>query len=154
MGEVLLVFEGVGLGEDASATVAEERDFAQVESLADRFYVFDHGLDGVKARVLKALGAAGAALVNEDKAVGAGQRKQVRQKVGVVGAGTAVDDDQRGALAEGHVIDEDSVGVNETLLLGVDGGGGLGSGCGCGESVKGCQQSCFHANHGNASMIE
>ncbi len=84
------------------------------------------GFDGVKARVLKALGAAGAALVNEDEAVSAGQRKQVRQEVVVAGAGTAMEDDERGAGAEGHVIDEDAVGVNEALLLGVDGGGGLG----------------------------
>ena len=100
--------------------------------------------------VLKALGSAGAALVNEDEAVGAGQREQVGEKVSVVGAGAAVDDDQRGACAEGYVVDEDAVGVNETFLLGVDGGGGLGMGDGCGKSENGCQESCFHANHGNA----
>ena len=47
MGEVLLVFEGVGLGEDAAATVAEKRDFAQVEGYAHVLNVFDHGFDGV-----------------------------------------------------------------------------------------------------------
>jgi len=126
MGEVLLVFEGVGLGQDAAATVAEERDFAQVKGHAHVLDVFDHGLDGIFARVLKALGTAGAALVDEDEAVGAGQREQVRQKVSVVGAGSAMDDDQRGACAEGHVIDEHAVGVDKTFLLGINGGSGLG----------------------------
>jgi hypothetical protein len=37
-----------------------------------------------------------------------------------------MDDDQRGAVAEGLVIDEHAVGVDKTVLLGVDGGGGLG----------------------------
>ena len=75
MGEVLLVFEGVGLCEDAAVAVAEKRDFAQVEGLANGFNVFNHVFNGVEAYVLQALGIAGAALVNEDEAVGAGKRE-------------------------------------------------------------------------------
>ena len=40
----------------------------------------------------------------------------------MAGAGTAVQDDQRVTVAEGHVVDEHAVGVDEALLLGVDGG--------------------------------
>ena len=36
-----------------------------------------------------------------------------------------MDDDQRGAFTKGYVIDEHAVGVDKSLLLGVDGGGGL-----------------------------
>jgi len=136
VGEVLLVLEGVGLGEDAAIAVAEERDFAQVESLTDGFDVLDHGFDGVEASVLEALRAAGTALVNEDEAVGARQWEQVGQKVSVVGAGAAVDDDKRGSATEGHVIDENAVGVNETFLLGIDGGDGLGGGERCRERTR------------------
>jgi len=68
---MLLVFERVGLGEDAAATVAEEVDFAQVERDANGFNVVGHGLDGVLGDVLEALGFAGAALVDKDEAVGA-----------------------------------------------------------------------------------
>jgi hypothetical protein len=49
MGEVLLVLEGVGLSEDAAATVTEEGDFAEVEGHAHGFDVFDVRFDGVEA---------------------------------------------------------------------------------------------------------
>ena len=88
--------------------------------------VLDVALDGVEAGVLQALGAAGAAFVDEDEAVSAGQRQQPGQEVVVAGAGTAMQDDQRRAVAEGLVVDEHAVGVDEALLLGVD--GGLGGG--------------------------
>jgi hypothetical protein len=81
VGEVLLVLEGVGLGQDAAATVAEEGDFAQVEGHAHVLNVLDVGLDGVAAGVLQALGAARAALVDEDEAMGAGQRQKPGEPV-------------------------------------------------------------------------
>ena len=74
------------------------------------------------ADVLEALGLAGAALVDKDEAVGAGQGQQPGQKVGVVCAGTAVEDNQRRAFAEFNVVDEHAVGVDVALVLGVDGG--------------------------------
>jgi hypothetical protein len=61
-------------------------------------------------------------------------------------------DDQRGAGAEGHVVDEDAVGVNEALLLWVD--GGLDDGWGGkdgGEKQSESEAQIFHAHENTAT---
>ena len=98
------------------------------EGDADGFDVVGHVLDGVLGHVLQALGLAGAALVDEDEAMGASQRQQPGQEVGVVGARTAMEDDERRAFAEFDVVDEHAVGIDEAGLLRVDGGCGPGGG--------------------------
>ncbi len=138
MVDVLLILERVSLGQHAAATVAEQIDLAQVECDADGLNVLDIALDGVLVHVLQALGLAGAALVNENEAMGARQREQPGKEVGMVGTGTAVEDHKWRAFAELDVVDEYAVGVDEALLHRVDGGGGLGGGLG-GEGRCGTQ---------------
>ena len=93
--QVLLVLEGVGFGQHTAAAVAKQVDLAQVQRHAHGFHVVGHVLDGVFGYILQALGLPGAALVNEDQPVGARQRQQPRQEVGVVGAWAAMQDHQR-----------------------------------------------------------
>ena len=115
---MLLVLERVGLGQHAAATVPEQRDFAQAEGHAHGFNVVARRFDGVFARVLQALGPAGAALIDEDEPMRARQGQQPGQEVGVVGAGAAMQHHQRRAFAELDVVDEHAVGVDEAILLG------------------------------------
>ena len=63
--------------------------------IADGLDVLDHVLDGVALRVFELLRLPRAAFVDEDHAVRARQRQQVRQEVVVRGARAAVDDQQR-----------------------------------------------------------
>ena len=80
------------------------------------------------ATSLSALGAAGAAFVNKDEAMGAGERQKPGEKVGMVSTGTSVEHDERRALAELDVVDEHTVGVDIAIVLRVDGGRRLGGG--------------------------
>ncbi len=156
---MLLILERVGLGQHAAATVPEQRDFAQAESNAHGFNVLHVALNGVLARVLQALGAAGAALIDKDEAMGARQGQQPGQEVGVVGAGTAMQHHQRRAFAEFHVVDEHAVGVDKAILHRVDGRGSVvGSGL-CSELGSTNDQDtegeasgsdAFHGHHATA----
>jgi hypothetical protein len=61
-------------------------------------------------------------------------------------------DDQRGAGAEGHVVDEDAVGVNEALLLWVYGGLSDGRGSeGGGEKQSESEAQIFHEDENTAT---
>ena len=56
--EVLLILEGVGLGQNAAIAVAKERDLAKMKCDANILDIFHHGLDSVEAGIMKALGPA------------------------------------------------------------------------------------------------
>ena len=156
--EVLLILECVGLGQHAAATVAEQVDFAQVESHAHGFDVFDVALDGVLARILQALGPARAALVDEDEPVRARQGQQPGQEVGVVCAGTAMQDHERRAFAEFDVVNEHAVGVDKAVLQRIDGRRGLSAkrSCAHDQDAKGETEgsNSFHGHHATAGRRE
>ena len=119
-GKVLLIFKGVCLGEHASVGVAEQADLTEAQRLAHRLDVLNHIFDGVGGDVFQGLGAAGAALVDKDQLVVAGERREIGQKVIVGCARTAVNDDERFAAAENLVIDHDAVGVHVAFAHSVD----------------------------------
>ena len=145
--EILRVLEGIGLGENAAATVAQQVDLTEVESDAEGFDVFDIGLDGVLVDIFKAFGAAGAALVEEDEAVGAGEREEPGQEVVVGGAGAAVEDDERSAGAEADVVEEHAVGVHVALLR-IEDGGRLGAGGKGDRQSEEEREELLHGDHG------
>ena len=53
--------------------------------------------------------------------MGAGQREHIGQKIGVIGARSSVDDEQRGSVAKSCVIDQHAMRVDKAFLLGIDG---------------------------------
>ena len=112
--QVRLVFECVGLRQHAAERVSDQVDASQIERLPDRLDVFDHGFDGVSGRVLELFRLARSAFVDEEHTVRARQWQQVREEVGVRGAGSTVQDHQWCAVAQGLVVDENAMGVYET----------------------------------------
>ena len=118
--EVLLVFESVGLRQYAAIAVAQQRDLAQVERDAHILDILDHRFHCVLARILQALRLARAPLVDEDEPMRARQRKQPRQKVGMIRSRPAVHHHERRSLAERHVVDQDAMGIDVAFLLRID----------------------------------
>ncbi len=115
-GEVLLVFQGVGLRENAAVGVAQKRDAAEGEFLAYSFNILHHGIHGVAGRVIQFLRFARSALVDEGELMVSRQRREIGQEIIVRSAGSAVDDDKGTALAEGLVVNEDAVGIHVAVF--------------------------------------
>src|ERR1700685_4284070 len=68
MGQIILIFQRVGLREAAAVGMTEQADFPQNQTLSNGFNVFDHVFDGVARGIVELLGFSGAALVDKDQA--------------------------------------------------------------------------------------
>src|SRR5258708_35730318 len=103
--------------------MSEKADLAEAESLTNGLDILDHVRDGVLLRIFQSGGAAGAALVDEDQATSAHERQQVRKKVVVGSAGTAMQDHQRRAVSDGFVVDQHAMAIDGAFLHRVNSGG-------------------------------
>src|SRR5690242_14640226 len=98
--------------------MTEKADLPQAERLPNGFDVLNHVGDGVLPGIVDLRRLAGAAFVDEHEPIRAHERQQVRKEVIVRGAGSAVDDHQRGASSNRLVVDQSTVTVDEAVLYG------------------------------------
>ena len=118
--EILLVLEGIGLGQHTAIGMSQQTDLAQMKRHAYGFHILHHVLDRVLAGVFQFLGTAGAAFVDKDQPVRAGQRQEIRQQIVVGSARASVHQHQRRSPSHDLVIDERAMGVHKAFFHGIN----------------------------------
>lgn len=127
-GDVLGVAGGVVHGDEAAHGGADDGEALEAEGLADGFEVLDVGVDVVLVGGAPFAFAAAADVEAVDVVVGGEDVGDAVEGVGLAGEAVDHDDDGGAGCAAGEEVMAESVGLDEDVADGVDGGHGWDSG--------------------------